>query len=52
MLLTAEEKRKLEEEEEEKRIAEQRSHGTPVTVETFTEWRMAFEEELRKKVSK
>lgn len=45
--LTAEEKRKLEEEEEEKRVMQQRSQGTPVTVETFMQWRSEFEAEMK-----
>jgi len=46
--LTAEERRKLAEEEEERRMMEQRSHGTPVTVETFMQWRNEFEAEMRR----
>ena len=41
----AAERRRLEEEEE-ARIAALRAHGTPVTPETFAEWRVKFEAEM------
>jgi len=45
--LSPEEQKKVLEAEEERRILEQRSHGTPVTEESFLEWKFKFQEELR-----
>lgn len=38
---------KREREAEEARIAELRAHGTPVTAETFAEWKARFDAEMR-----
>jgi len=39
--------RKQREEEEEARIAALRAHGTPVTPETFKEWKLRFDAEMQ-----
>eukprot|EP00794_Sanderia_malayensis_P000035 gene35-626_t len=53
-------KRVKEEKDEAKRLAEielrkeeeKKYHGTPVTVESFTKWKISFNEEIRKKSGK
>eukprot|EP00210_Caulerpa_lentillifera_P002072 g1987.t1 len=45
--MSPEEHKKALEAEEEQKILEQRSHGTPVTVESFMEWNIKFQEEMQ-----
>ncbi|KAK9829546.1 hypothetical protein WJX72_006404 [[Myrmecia] bisecta] len=45
-VLDPEEAKKRREEEEERKLAEIRSHGTPVTPQTFVEWKQRFDAEI------